>query len=111
MDPGKHNGQTEEDRRREERTNRIIADSERLIEEARAAIAAGERLYAEAGVEPGELMELVRRIGGDQAVRKIEEEVETSMQRIREESERRFQHMQFEQLPPARRPRFRSNMI
>ena len=111
MNPSKSDRETEEDRLREERTRRIIAESERLIEEANQALAAGERMFAAAGIQPGAMMEHVRRTGGEEAVRKIKEEVEATMQQIREESERRFQHMQFEQLPPRRRPRTLRTLI
>lgn len=82
--------QSMDDRGREERTRRIIADSERLIEEARTALEAGERLFAAHGIDPADLMEAVRRAGGERAVRQIEEEVAASMQRIREETGNRL---------------------
>ena len=99
-----------DDSQREERTRQIVAESERLIAEAREALAAGDRFFAEHGIDPDRLMDYVRRAGGERAVQNVEAEVERSMRKIREEAERRFQHMQFEH-QPARRSRRLRNLV
>ncbi|HVZ45029.1 MAG TPA: hypothetical protein VHA82_14560 [Ramlibacter sp.] len=90
--------------------DRLIANGNRLIEEAQEALERSKRFYAERGIDPGKIMELVRLQGGEEAVREVEAEVEAVMQQIREEAERRQLHER-PQRPPARAPRTARKMV
>jgi hypothetical protein len=88
----------------------LIANGERLVREAKDALARSERLFAEHGIKPGEALEYVRRHGGEAAVQEIEAQVKAEIQLIEDEAQRRRMHTP-KTRAPGQRPRIRTNMV
>ena len=88
----------------------IIANSNRLIEEAREVLEQGERFFAEHDIDPREALEYVRAHGGEEALRQIEAQVNDEIRRAEEEAVRQRLHTP-KARTAAQRPRIRSNMV
>lgn len=70
----------------------VIANGQRLVKEAEAVMARSERLFAEHNINPDEMIAALRKVGGDAAVRKVEEQAAALMKDFEEELERNRVH-------------------
>jgi hypothetical protein len=93
-----------------EEVNALIANSRRLIDEAKAALTKSRVFFAEHNIDPREAMEFVRRHGGEPAVQAVAMKVKQEIQKIDEELERQRVHAP-KVRATGKRARIRSNMI
>ncbi len=99
------------DEARQARTAKVIADAERLIAEADAALAAGERFFAERGIDPNRLDEYVRRTVGEQGEVRVRALVDKAMQELQERTRQAQAHRQFDVPASSGRPRRLRNLV
>ncbi|MDB5840451.1 MAG: hypothetical protein JWQ23_2403 [Herminiimonas sp.] len=99
-----------DDSNRESQTRQIIANAERLINEANEALAAADRFFFERHINREQLLKQLQQHSTNGAPLDIKAELEKTMQEVRAASERKIQHMQFDQ-PSARRPKRVRNLV
>ncbi|MDP3492933.1 MAG: hypothetical protein Q8R82_07450 [Hyphomonadaceae bacterium] len=92
-----------------EEIDAVIANGNRIIREAEAALAESERRFAELNFSPREALARLKRLAGDAVGHEVEAEAAATVQRI-QESIQASQPSGAKQRPPARRSRVR-NMI
>ena len=96
-----------DDEARQARTAQILKNAERLIAEADAALAAGDRFFAERGIDRTKLDEYVRRMVGEQGEHRVRAQVERAVQELQERAKQASAHQQFDVPPAGRSRRFR----
>ncbi|WP_395687956.1 hypothetical protein [Caenimonas koreensis] len=70
----------------------VIANGRRVVKEAEEALARSKRLFAENNIDPEETMALIRKRGGDAAVRALEAQAVAMLQEFEDEMERQRVH-------------------
>ena len=72
--------------------NELIANGQRLLAEAREALARSKRLFEEHNIDPEASLEFVRKHAGEAAVVQIQEQVKATIQTIEQDLEQRRLH-------------------
>jgi hypothetical protein len=88
----------------------LIENGERLVKEAREALARTDKFFEERGIDPRQCVEYLRKHAGEAAVEAVQQQVQQIMQRIDEDVRQKRLH-EAKARQPSQRPRILRKMV
>jgi hypothetical protein len=98
----------EQEQERERKIEKIVRNGEKVVAEAKAALAQMDSFMARNNIDPATIKERLRQLGGDKAVREAEANAAKALAEMHEQAERAVMKLDIEQASSGGRKRMRN---
>jgi hypothetical protein len=98
----------ERERERERKIEKIVRNGEKVVAEAKAALAQMDSFMARNNIDPATIKERLRQLGGDKAVQEAEAKAAQALAEMQEQAQRAVMKLDMEQSSTVGRKRMRT---